>query len=185
MISTNDLRPGMTIVHGGRLCDVLEYQHVKPGKGGAFVRVKLKDIETGQALDHTWKGEQKVEQAYLENRKLEYIYRDGNLFYFMDLETYDQMAIDGEKVTHLAEYMKENTEVTVTFHGDHIVGVKLPDFMALQVAKTDPGLKGDTATGGTKPATLETGAMVQVPLFINEGDVLKVDTRTGTYVERM
>jgi len=185
MISTNDLRPGITIVHDGRLCEVQEYQHVKPGKGGAFVRAKLKDIETGQALDYTWKGEQKVEQAFIESRKFEYIYRDGNLFHFMDLKTYDQIPVDAAKVGDLAKYLRENLEVTLAFHKKNLVGLTLPGSVDLRVVETDPGVKGDTATGGTKPATLETGATIQVPLFLNEGNVVKVDTRTGEYLERV
>ncbi len=184
MISTNDLRPGRTIVHGDRLCQVVEYHHVKPGKGGAFVRVKLRDIRTGQMLDHTWKGEQKVEQAFLETRRLEYLYREGDRFVFMDLETYDQIELGGDMVGPAAELMRENLQLEFTFHEGKVVGIKLPDFVVLKVAKTDPGVKGDTATGGSKPAALETGCTIQVPLFVNEGDAVKVDTRTVEYVGR-
>ncbi len=174
----------MAIVHGDRICQVVEYQHVKPGKGGAFVRAKLRDIRTGQVIDHTWKGQQKVEQAYLDTRRFEYLYKDGAEYVLMDLETYDQIHIGDDMAGRVTKVMKENTPVELTFYNESIVGIKLPDFVTLKVAKTDPGLKGDTATGGTKPATLETGCTIQVPLFINEGDTVKVDTRTVEYVGR-
>lgn len=175
----------MTIRHSGRMCDIVSYQHVKPGKGGAFVRVKLRDVKTGQAIDQTWKGEQKVEQVILRGLKFEYLYGDGTLYHFMDLDTYEQIAVDKEKVGSASEFMKENLQVTITFDDKTPVAVKLPDFVELCVTDTQPGERGDTATGGAKPATLETEATVRVPLFVNVGDTVKVDTRTGTYVERV
>ena len=184
MISTNDLRAGMYVVHNGRLCQVSHYEFYKPGKGASIVRVKLKDLKTGQSLDHTWKGEQKVEQAIVSRRPHEYLYRDGSQFHFMDTETYDQVPLNGEMVEGILPYLKENEPVSVAFHGDEIIGVELPDFVALKVTHAEPGVRGDTATGATKTVTLETGATLTVPLFIEEGDTLKVDTRTGEYVTR-
>lgn len=175
----------MTIHYNGRICEIVAYQHVKPGKGGAFVRVKLRDIQTGQVIDQTWKGEQKVEQAILRDRRFEYLYRDGNLYHFMDLETYEQTPLPPDMIGERSEFLKENMQVSITFSGDAVVGVKLPDFAELKVAETPPGDRGDTATGGAKPATLETGANIRVPLFVNVGDVIKVDTRSGAYVERV
>jgi len=184
-ISTNDMRAGQTIIHNGRLCLVTEYERVKPGKGPTFVHVKLKDINTGQVLDHTWRGEQKVELAILSGRPHQYLYNDGHLYHFMDLETYDQIALEEEFVGGVAEYLVENMEVTITFHEKKPVKVDVPNFVELKVVKTAPGVRGDTVSGATKPATLESGAVIQVPLFVSEGDVLKVDTRTGTYVTRV
>ena len=185
MITTNELKTGMTIVHNGRIVEVVYFQHVKPGKGGAFVRTKLKDVESGAVIEHTFKGEQKLEQAILETKKMQYIYRDGEQFYFMDLDTYEQMPLEAERVERLAKFLKEETVVDFKMRGNTAVTVNLPDFVDLEVTKTEPGLKGDTATGGSKPATLETGAVVTVPLFVNIGDTIRVDTRTGDYVERL
>ena len=174
----------MSIVHGDRICQVVDYHHVKPGKGGAFVRAKLRDIRTGQVIDYTWKGEQKVEQAILNARKFEYLYSDGSSYVFMDIETYEQIEVGTDVIGAAANLMRENTQVELTFHENAVVGFKLPDFVALEVVETDPGVKGDTATGGSKPATLETGCTIQVPLFIGEGEKVKVDTRTVEYVGR-
>lgn len=185
MITTNDLKTGMTIIHNGRIVEVVYFQHVKPGKGGAFVRTKLKDVESGAVIDHTFKGEQRLEQAILETRKMQYIYRDGQHSYFMDLDTYEQMPVEAERLRELARFLKEETVVDFKMHGKNLVTVSLPDFVDLEVTKTDPGVKGDTASGGSKPATLVTGAVVTVPLFVNIGDAIRVDTRTGEYVERL
>ena len=179
------MRAGQAIVHDGRLCLIADYQRVKPGKGPTFVKVKLKDINTGQLLDHTWRGEQKVEQAILLSRPHQYLYSQGNLYCFMDVETYDQITLDSDFVGDAAQYMVENMEVQILFHNDKPVKVSTPDFVELKVTQTDPGVKGDTVSGATKPATLASGAAVQVPLFVNTGDVLRVDTRTNTYVTRV
>lgn len=185
MISTNDMRAGQTIVHNGRICLIADYRRVKPGKGPTFVKVKLKDLNTGQVLDHTWRGEQKVEPAILQSRPHQYLYEQGGLYHFMDTETYDQIALGADAVADIAKYLKENMEVGITFHNNKPFKVAMAPFVELKVTKTDPGLKGDTVSGATKPATLETGAVIQVPLFIETGDVLKVDTRTDTYVTRV
>jgi len=185
MVSTNDIRPGQAIVFEGRICLITEYERVKPGKGSSFVRVKLKDIHTGQVLDHTWRGEQKVELAILETRPYQYLYRHNDIYHFMDLATYEQIALGQEYVRDILPYLKENMEVQITFHDGRQVKVELPPFVELKVARTTPGVRGDTASGGTKPATLETGAVVQVPLFIEEGDTIRVDTRDGSYVTRV
>lgn len=185
MISTNDLRQGMFIVYEGRVCRVTHYEFFKPGKGGSIVRVKLKDLTTGRTLDKTWKGEQKVEQAIVTRRAHEYLYRDGEMFYFMDSENYDQLALSGATVADILHFLQENMQVSLILHGQTVIGVELPDFVELRVVEAEPGVKGDTASGGSKPIKLETGATINVPLFINEGDVLRVDTRTGQYVTRI
>lgn len=185
MISTNDMRSGQTIMHEGRILQITEYDRVKPGKGPTFVKVRMKDVITGQTLDYTWRGEQKVEQAILKGRKHQYLYEQGGTYHFMDLETYEQVALPSRQIADIAKYLKDGMEVTVTYHENTPIKVEVPPFVELPVAQTDPGLKGDTATGGTKPATLESGAVIQVPLFINIGDVLRVDTRTGSYVTRV
>jgi len=184
MISTNDMRAGQSIVHDGRICAIAEYQRVKPGKGPTFVKVKLKDLVTGQMLDHTWRGEQKVELATLRTRKHQYLYRQGSDYHFMDLETYDQINFSEDRLEGVVEYLKDGMEVDITFYKNAPIKIAAPDFVELAVAETDPGARGDTVTGGTKPAKLESGAIIQVPLFIEVGQVLKVDTRTGTYVSR-
>jgi len=184
MISTNDMRTGQSIIYEGRICQIAEYQRVKPGKGPTFVKVKLKDLQTGQMLDHSWRGEQKVELAILQNRKHQFLYRQGDQFFFMDLETYDQISLSKDKIADLAKWLKDGMEVDITVHNETPIKIEAPPFVNYKVVATDPGVKGDTAAGGTKPATLETGAVIQVPLFINIGDVLKVDTRTGVYVTR-
>ena len=185
MISTNDLRSGQAILFEGRICLIVDYQRAKPGKGPSFVKVKLKDLNTGRILDHTWRGEQKVELAILQSRPHQCLYRQGSLYHFMDLETYEQLALTRESVGDIVRYLKENMEVQITFHDGKPVKVAVPALVALSVTGTTPGVKGDTVGGATKPATLEAGAVVQVPLFVNEGDIIKVDTRTGTYVTRV
>ncbi len=185
MVTTNDLRTGMTIIHNGRIMEVVYFQHVKPGKGGAFVRTRLKDVQTGAVREHTYKGQQKVEQAILETRKMQYLYRDGEHYYFMDQETFEQVPLEAARLEGMEKFLKEGMVVDWRMHEKRVITVSLPLVVELQVAQTDPGLRGDTATGGSKPATLETGAVVSVPLFINEGDTIRVDTRTGDYVERV
>jgi len=185
MISTNDMRPGQAIIFEGRICMIVEYDRVKPGKGPTFVRVRLKDVNTGQMLDKTWRGEQKVELAILQPRPHQFLYRQGETYHFMDTESYDQVELGPEQVPkEIARFLRENMEVQVTFHNGKAIKVEIPAFVTLKVISTSPGLRGDTVSGASKPATVETGAVIQVPLFVNEGDTLKVDTRTGTYVTR-
>ena len=185
MISTNDMRAGQTIVHNGRIVVVADYERMKPGKGPTFVRVKLKDVLTGQVLDHTWRGEQKVERAVLQTRSHQYLYRQAELCHFMDLETYEQTALGSDLVKEIEKYLVENMEVSIMFYRDRAVKVEMPNFLELKITQTDPAVKGDTVSGATKPATLEPGAVVQVPLFVNMGDTIRVDTRTGSYVTRV
>lgn len=185
LIDTNSIKPGMTIVQDGRIMEVVDYSHVKPGKGGAFVRCKLRDYITGQAMEKTWKGFQKIEQAVLETAPMEYLYRDGRRFFFMDPESFEQVAVDEELVGDAAQWLKENVHCTFVRHDGRIIAIGVPDFIEARIVDTEPGVRGDTASGGNKPATIETGATVKVPLFLQEGDVIKVDTRDGSYVERV
>ncbi len=184
-VSTNQFKNGMAVEIDGRLFFIVEFQHVKPGKGGAFVRTKLKNVKTGAVLDRTFRAGEKFEQAHLEHKTMQYLYKDDAGCHFMDNATYEQLMITPEQLGDVMKYVKENTDVDVLTHNDIPLGVEAPFFVELEVAETDPGLKGDTATGGTKPATLETGALVQVPLFVNVGDTLKIDTRTDTYMTRV
>ena len=185
MISTADFRNGMVVVQDGELTELVEFQHVKPGKGGAFVRTKLKNVLTGRVLDKTFRSGEKMEEVRLEERPYQYLYHDGDLYHFMQKETYEQMAVDDTVVGDGAHWLKENDDVNLMFHNGKVIRVNLPIFVELAIAKTDPGVLGDRASGGTKPATLETGVTINVPLFLNEGDVVKVDTRTGDYIERV
>jgi elongation factor P len=186
MISTNDMRPGQAIIFEGRICLITDYDRVKPGKGPSFVRAKLKDVNTGQMLDKTWRGEHKVELAVLQGRPHQYLYHQGDIYHFMDVETYEQVALSaGQVPDEVARFLKENLEVLITLHDQKPLKVELPPFVELEVTATSPGVRGDTVSGANKPATLETGATVQVPLFVEVGDVLKVDTRTGAYVTRV
>ena len=185
MIDTSDFRNGLSIVVDGQVFTIVEWQHVKPGKGGAFVRTKLKNVRTGAVIDRTFRAGEKFEQAILDRRKMQYLYSTGDEYIFMDTEDYEQISIPKSLVGDQAKYLKEGLEVEVLTHEGTVLGIELPFFLDLTVVDTDPGLRGDTASGGSKPATLETGAVVQVPLFINIGDVIKVDTRTDTYLERV
>jgi elongation factor P len=185
MADTSQFRNGFTLLLDGDLFTIVEFQHVKPGKGSAFVRTRLKNVRTGAVLDRTFRSGEKVEEVRVEKREMQYLYTEGDLYYFMDLETYDQLPIAADIVGQASHFLKENEKVYVLMARGAAIGFELPNFVFLQVAHTEPGLKGDTATGAVKPATLETGYQVQVPLFINQGDVLKVDTRTGDYVERV
>ena len=185
MISTNDFRTGLTIELDGQVYMVLEFMHVKPGKGSAFVRSKLKNIETGATIEKTFRAGEKVPRAHLDKRKMQYLYTDGEAFYFMDEETFDQMALNTEQLGNAVNFLKENMVIDVLMYKGRTIGVELPNFVELEVVETEPGVKGDTATGATKGATLETGAKVQVPLFIEAGDIIRVDTRTGEYMERV
>ena len=175
----------MTIVHNGVLHQILEFQHIKPGKGHAFVRTKLKNLTSNAIFEYTFRAKEPIEQAIVDKKQLQYIYRDKNMFYFMDTDTYEQMPVNGEKLEHCLDYLKEEEMVHFTFYNNDIIEATIPDFINLKVTEALPGIKGDTVQGGTKPVTLETGKIVQAPLFINEGDVLKIDTRTGRYIERV
>jgi len=184
-ISTADFRTGLTIETAGELYSIVEFQHVKPGKGGAFVRTKLRNLRTGSVTDKTFRAGERMEQAMIQRRPMQFLYRGGNDLVFMDMETFDQTTLSIGQVGDGVGYLKPDLEVTVTMYEDELLGVELPHSVDLKVTKTDPGLRGDTATGGSKPATLESGAVVTVPLFLNEGDVIRVDTRSGKYLERV
>ncbi|RKY66231.1 MAG: elongation factor P [Candidatus Latescibacterota bacterium] len=184
MATTADFRNGMVIKLEGQLFSIVEFQHVKPGKGGAFVRTKLKNVKTKAVLDRTFRAGERIEEVRLERRQMQYLYNSGEIFYFMDTETYDQLPIPMEQVGEAREFLKEGETTSVLTYENRPVGIELPIFVNLKVAETAPGVKGDTVSGGTKPATLETGAVIQVPLFIKAGDTVKVDTRTASYIER-
>ncbi len=184
MIDTSDFRNGLSIILDGDIYTIVDFQHVKPGKGGAFVRSKLKNVRNGAVTDKTWRAGEKMEQAILERRTMQFLYSMDNEYHLMDNETYDQIAVDRSAFSDAVKYLKEGQEVSVLSHEERVIGVELPITVELEVAETDPGVRGDTASGGSKPATLETGAVIQVPFFINVGDKLKVDTRTDAYLER-
>jgi elongation factor P len=185
LYSTSDFRRGLKIEFEGDPCIIVEFLHVKPGKGGAFVRTKLKSLRTGAVLDHTFRSGEKVGKPDLEEKEMQFMYEmDGN-FYFMDTATYEQIFLSGEHMGETRRYLKEEMLLKILFYKREPIGVDPPIFVELKIVKTDPGLKGDTVSGGTKPAELESGAIIQVPLFLNEGDVIKVDTRTGEYIERV
>lgn len=185
MITTSEFKNGMVIQLDGKVYTILKFQHVKPGKGPAFVRTKLQDISSGAIVDKTLRAGQKVQEIYIDRRKMEYLYRDSEAFVFMDRETYEQVWLDRTQLGDKVRFLKENTVVDVLMNEGNFLGVEVPNFVELRVVKTEPGLKGDTATGGSKPAILETGLQVRVPLFINVGDLLRIDTRSGEYVERV
>ncbi|MBI4591397.1 MAG: elongation factor P [Candidatus Rokubacteria bacterium] len=182
-VSTNDFRKGLKIEVDGAPYAIVDFQHVKPGKGGAFVRTKLKHLRLETVIDKTFRAEEKVPLVNFEEKRMQFLYRDDR-FHFMDLETYDQVSLSEAEVGDARQFLKENTEVEVFYVDGAPIGIELPTFVDLLVLKTDPGLRGDTASGGSKPATLETGAVVSVPLFISEGDLVRVDTRTGAYISR-
>jgi elongation factor P len=184
-ISTADFKNGKAILIDGKPCVIIEFQHVKPGKGGAFVRTKIRDIRTGRVNDLTFRSGEKFEEVRLESKEMQFLYSDGDDLHFMDTSDYNQMALGAAAVGSAAQWLKENDMATLQYAGDELVGVEPPMFVELEVAETEPGFKGDTVQGGTKPATLETGAVVQVPMFINTGDVLKIDTRDGRYITRV
>ena len=162
----------------------MEFQHVKPGKGAAFVRTKMKNIITGATVERTFNPTDKVEQAHIERKDMQYLYNDGDLYYFMDTETYEQLPIGKVTIGDTFKFVKENMTVKILSYKGNVFGIEPPTFVELEVTQTDPGFKGDTATGASKPATLETGAVVKVPLFVNQGDMIRIDTRTGEYLER-
>lgn len=186
MASTADFRNGMTLSIDGTLFTIVYFQHVKPGKGGAFVRTKLKNVLTGAVVEKTYRAGEKVDEVRLERRAVQYSYADGDIYYFMDQQTFEMIPL-GEEVIGEEQlaYLKENMECEGLVHGDTVISVELPNFVELEIVETDPGVRGDTATGGTKPAKLETGAIIQVPLFLNEGEVVRVDRREDKYIERV
>jgi elongation factor P len=184
VILAGDLRPGMKIEMDGVPFIVTDYQWVKPGKGGAFNRTKLRNMRTGSIAERTFRTEEKLEQAVLEERRAQFLYRSDDEYHFMDTETYEQFFLPDKQLGDARNYLKEEMVVTIVSHRGSPLNVVVPTFVELAVAKTDPGLRGDTASGGSKPATVETGAVIQVPLFINVGDRLRIDTRTGAYIER-
>jgi elongation factor P len=183
-VSTNDLKNGMALDLPEGLFTVVEFQHVKPGKGGAFVRTKLKNVRTGAVLDRTYRADEKLEQAIIDKREMQYLYREGTQFVFMDNTTYDQIHVDGSTLGDAVKYLKEGDTAVLQLYRDDVVGTDLPAAVELTVTQTEPGVQGDRSSAGRKPATVETGVVVQVPLFVNVGDRIKVDTRSGEYLTR-
>lgn len=185
MISTSDFRRGSKITYKGEPCEIIDFQHVKMGRGGAIIRTKLKNLITGNVLEDTFRSGEKFEPPQLEQKQMQYLYEQDNQFYFMDTESYEQVTLDEEHIGDAGKYLKENTVVTIHYYKERPIAVELPTFVVLTIKETEPGFKGDTAAGGAKPAVLETGAAIKVPFHINEGDTVKVDTRTGEYIERV
>ena len=184
-IDTSRFKNGLKIILDGEPFTITYFQHVKPGKGGAFVRTKVKNLKTGRVLDRTFRSGEKVDEADTVDRKMQYLYPDGDQLVFMDTEDYEQIPFSRDQVGDAVKFLTENLEVAVLFWNGNPLTIELPQFIEAKIAKCEPGLKGDTASGGTKPATLEPGAVVQVPLFIKQGEVIRVDTRTGAYIERV
>ncbi len=185
MISAGDFRNGITFELEGNVFQVVEFQHVKPGKGAAFVRTKLKNVITGAVIERTFRPTEKMPKAHIERKDMEYSYNDGDLYYFMDQETFDMIPIGKEQVGDSLKFVKENMVCKILSYKGNVFGIEPPTFVELAITETEPGFKGDTATGATKPATLETGAVIQVPLFVDGSDIIRVDTRTGEYMERV
>lgn len=185
MVTAGEFRKGMTVEIDGQVWMIVDFQHVKPGKGAAFVRTKIKNVMTGSVLERTFNPTEKYPKAMVERKEMQYLYSDGELYYFMDTETFDQLPLNHDKVEEAIQYITENMNVTIKFFKGDPFSVEAPNFVELTVAETEPGFKGDTATAGNKPAILETGAKVMVPLFISEGEKIRVDTRTGEYMERV
>ena len=183
-MDTSDFKNGITIIMDNEIYQIVEFQHVKPGKGPAFVRSKLKNLRAGSTIEKTWRAGEKMDQAILERKRMSYLYNQDNEYVFMDNDTFDQETLPAAAIGSQIKYLKDNTEVEVCMHNGKVLTVELPAAMEFEVTETDPGLRGDTAQGGSKPATLETGAVVTVPLFINVGERIKVDTRTDSYLER-
>ena len=184
MISAGDFRNGVTFDMDGNVYQIVEFQHVKPGKGAAFVRTKIRNVISGAVVERTFNPTEKFPTAYVERKDMQYLYNDGDLYYFMDPESYEQIPINADKLGDNFKFVKENMECKILSYKGNVFGIEPPLFVELQVTKTDPGFKGDTATNATKPAVLETGAEINVPLFINEGDMIRIDTRVGEYMER-
>jgi elongation factor P len=185
MISSNDLRNGVTILENGQLWTVIEFLHVKPGKGSAFVRTRLKNVKTGATVEKTFRAGEKLERATVDNRQMQMLYNDSDGYHFMDQETFENVTLQRDVIGSPADFLKDGMVVDVQFHDGNPIGADLPAHVELRVEQTDPGFKGDTATGATKPATLETGAVVNVPLFVNPGDLIRIDTRDRRYIGRV
>ncbi len=184
MVSASDFRNGVTIEYNGNVCQVIEFQHVKPGKGAAFVRTKLRDVINGGVTEQSFRPTEKFPQARIERKDMQYLYADGDLYNFMDAESYEQIGLGQDVIGDGMKFVKENETVKVSFYNGSAFAVEPPLFVELEITETEPGFKGDTATGATKPATVETGAQVNVPLFVSTGDKIKIDTRTGEYLSR-
>ena len=184
-LSTADFKNGLTLEYEGKVFQILDFQHVKPGKGGAFVRSKLRNLQTGATIEKTWRAGDSMEAALVERRNVEFLYRDGDDLHFMDMQDFEQMTIPAKIVGDVAKFFKDNTPVQLMTWKEIILSAEPPQSMEYLITQTDPGFKGDTVQGGTKPATIETGAQINVPMFVNEGDMIKVDTRTGAYLERV
>lgn len=184
MISTNQFKNGLTILHEGKIYQIISFQHIKPGKGGAFVRTKLRNLMNNAVIDRTFKAGEKFETAYIEQKKIQYLYNAGNIYHFMNTENFDQLDIDKDSIGEGIKFLKEGMEVSAVYCEGKLIEVALPTTVTLKIEHTEPGIKGDTAKASYKPATLETGAIIQVPLFIKQKDLIKVDTRTGEYIER-
>ena len=184
VISTNEFKTGITVLIDGELYAIVEYQHVKPGKGGAFVRTKLRRVKDGNVIERTFRAGEKFQDAYIEDRKLQFLYRSGATFHFMDQTSFEDVQIDEKVIGSPAGFLKENMEITGNFYEGEMIGLALPIFVELQVVETEPGVRGDTSKAGNKPAKLETGVTIQVPLFIESGGMVRIDTRTGSYVSR-
>ena len=185
MISAGDFRNGITIELDNNVYQIIEFQHVKPGKGAAFVRTKLKNIKSGGVVEKTFRPTEKCPQARIDRKDMQYLYSDGDLFNFMDMENYEQIALNADAIGDTLKFVKENEMVKVCSHNGSVFAIEPPLFVELEITETEPGFKGDTATGASKPAVVETGATVYVPLFVNQGDVIKIDTRTGEYLSRV
>ena len=185
MISAGDFRNGITIELDNSVFQIIEFQHVKPGKGAAFVRTKLKNVKSGGVIEKTFRPTEKCPQARIDRKDMQYLYSDGDLFNFMDMENYEQIALNADAIGDTLKFVKENEMVKVCSHNGSVFAIEPPLFVELEITETEPGFKGDTATGASKPAVVETGATVYVPLFVNQGDVIKIDTRTGEYLSRV
>jgi elongation factor P len=183
-ISINQFKQGLTILVEGQVYQVLEFQHVKPGKGAGFVRTKLKNLENGSLIERTFRGDEKIDEAFVEEKKLQYLYREKELYHFMDQQNFEEISVHQSILANKENFLKDNLEVNGYFYKGKTLSINLPNFVDFKVTHTEPGIKGDTAKGGSKLAQIETGATIQVPLFINAGDTIKVDTRTGGYIER-
>ncbi len=185
MISAGEFRNGITFELEGSVCQIIEFQHVKPGKGAAFVRTKLKNVISGAVVEKTFRPTEKFPKAHIDRKDMQYSYNDGDLYYFMDMESFEQLPLTAEQLGDALKFIKEEDMVRILSYKGSVFGVEAPNFVELRVTETEPGFKGDTATGANKPATLETGAIVNVPLFIDVDDIIRVDTRTGEYMERV
>lgn len=182
---TSDFRNGLVIKLDANMYSIEEFQHVKPGKGGAFVRTKLKNISNGAVINRTFRAGEKIEECRIENHKMQYLYSDNDMHHIMHLETYEQMALPTSLTKNIDNLLKEGMEIEVQFHDNNPIGIRIPFFLELEITQTEPGVRGDTVSGANKPATVETGATIQVPLFLNQGDFIKIDTRTLKYIERV